>query len=436
MDDDPRPSRFKQYFDEIIDVINNKDHDLSLFREILDDLFESYVKDQVFYVKIGELYLETYEAGKDDYLFALIEKYQAEKFDEEIIPVLSVLFTYKFPIDLFRLVIEKLDPEYFDIVLGLFSYPDEDGIDRAVNNLDILYPQIDADTIQKLLDRLDEVNAITTVPNVRLRDYLSNILVEINEFAPIPDWVIRSTNIADHETVPENIKLLYDQGMLPSEAELQALLPPTPKPAPYISEGAKKDTDYLYSLVVKGLKNLQAEPSAPNYDEVYQGLAKLQNREREDKINWFHKNQSELELMNHPECQRILGASFPIAENINRDSDSKDPCSRYGGCRSSVCYENHNFDDDTGEMIIVDVVDVGRLGEIDWFTGSCQNCKKRIRKRCHATRTVLESGGWYLCFCSWKCVKDDLPENQPLRLHLIGVFEHIYNVFGVYDRKE
>lgn len=435
--DSPSPdSLFHQYFDELMEVINSDNSDAKLFGEILDDLFDSYVKDQVFYDKMGELYLEAYEADQDDYLFGLIEKYQASKLDEETIPVLSIIFTYSFPLEFFRVIIKKFDPEYFDLILGLFSYPDEDGMDCAINNLDILYPDIPADTIQKLLDRLQEANAITTMPNVKLWDYLSNVLVEINEFAPIPGWVIRSANIAEHETVPENIKLLYEQGILPTESLLQALLPSTPKPVPYVSHGAKEDTNYLFKLVSSTLMKLDAESAIPVFRQVCQGIAELTNLEREEKINWYHKNQQELELMNHPECQRVLGGSFPIAENINRDTDSNDPCSRYGGCRSSVCYENHNFDDETGEVIIPNVVSERRLEEIDWFTGSCQNCKKRIRKRCHAVRTVLEGGGWYLCFCSWKCVKEDLPEDQPVRLQMIGVFEHIYNLFGVYDRRE
>ncbi|CAK7994477.1 Hypothetical protein POVR1_LOCUS1, partial [uncultured virus] len=226
---------FDQFFQELMDVINDEESDLGLFKEILGDLFNSYIKDTIFYVKLGELYLAAYETDHDDYLLTLINTYQTTKIDEEVIPALSVFFTYTFPLELFRVVISELEPEYFELMAGLFSYPDDDGIDRAINNFDQLYQQPNAETIQKLLDRLKDVNAITTAPNVKLWDYLSNLLVEINEFAPIPDWVIRGSNILDRENdpeevkIPEKIKRLYERGILPTKSELMTLLPPAPK---------------------------------------------------------------------------------------------------------------------------------------------------------------------------------------------------------------
>jgi hypothetical protein len=47
-------------------------------------------------------------------------------------------------------------------------------------------------------------------------------------------------------------------------------------------------------------------------------------------------------------------------------------------------------------------------GETDWFIGACQQCHKKIMKRCHAVRQPRPVGGWRGCYCSWYCVRKEL----------------------------
>lgn len=63
----------------------------------------------------------------------------------------------------------------------------------------------------------------------------------------------------------------------------------------------------------------------------------------------------------------------------------------------------------------------------DWFTGSCEKCEKRIRRRWHALRRPVPYGGWKGCFCSWKCIRlylDENMEDPDLDYILVNTFEN------------
>ena len=59
-------------------------------------------------------------------------------------------------------------------------------------------------------------------------------------------------------------------------------------------------------------------------------------------------------------------------------------------------------------------------------------------------RMPVEGGGWLGCYCSWKCVRDDIPEQDEgivelldtsgIRNFLVDYFENKIREIGVYDR--
>lgn len=73
-----------------------------------------------------------------------------------------------------------------------------------------------------------------------------------------------------------------------------------------------------------------------------------------------------------------------------------DGCDRHLDCRMLVCcaYEG---EDDSGSLS-------------DWFIGYCQRCDRLVDSRRYAVREPLVRGGWHGCYCSWKCVEEDVDE--------------------------
>jgi hypothetical protein len=81
---------------------------------------------------------------------------------------------------------------------------------------------------------------------------------------------------------------------------------------------------------------------------------------------------------------------------------------------------------------------------LDWFKGNCDTCKKKIKWYHHAVRMPIEDGGWYGCYCSWKCVLEHLPSEgklidqvspNPMRIRLLKLFSEQLDQYGIYDRK-
>ena len=45
----------------------------------------------------------------------------------------------------------------------------------------------------------------------------------------------------------------------------------------------------------------------------------------------------------------------------------------------------------------------------DWYNGRCDHCSISIRDRSHALRMPTKEGGWFGCFCSFKCLEEGIP---------------------------
>ena len=76
---------------------------------------------------------------------------------------------------------------------------------------------------------------------------------------------------------------------------------------------------------------------------------------------------------------------------------------------------------------------------IDWFLGYCDNCYRRIRHRVHGVRKPQPYGGWDGVFCSWRCVIENI-ENQDnledivIQLELVKYIKEQLDQIGIIDR--
>lgn len=138
------------------------------------------------------------------------------------------------------------------------------------------------------------------------------------------------------------------------------------------------------------------------------------------------------ELTNNIELFRRFGPNHPVYGTPLDDSDSAEPCQRFGGCRMFLCVCSETVRDEGELGRTLDVI--YEPEDVDWFRGFCDFCHRKIAKECYAVRRALDSGGWLGCYCSWKCVRDDTPNNE-LAIHaLINHFEDKVNDLKIYDR--
>ena len=149
----------------------------------------------------------------------------------------------------------------------------------------------------------------------------------------------------------------------------------------------------------------------------------LSNLKREGKLvikNYVIIKQLE-DLQNDDELFRLLGPVSPITDAGVDDM-------KYGGERMFIS-QRYVYDDGT------DSTDVNI--ETPWFTGSCEYCNLRIRRKYHAVRQPVDTGGWIGCFCSWKCVRDKVEKvdfTDHFTLELCDLHEEKMEEIGIYDR--
>tara|TARA_R110001592_G_scaffold18816_6_gene77660 strand:- start:5013 stop:6191 length:1179 start_codon:yes stop_codon:yes gene_type:complete len=74
-------------------------------------------------------------------------------------------------------------------------------------------------------------------------------------------------------------------------------------------------------------------------------------------------------------------------------------------------------------------------GEITWFQGRCDSCRKFILDISHALRFPNNHGGWKGCYCSFECLKADPPHKVTKEENiLLGIMKANIDRGGIMDR--
>ena len=74
-------------------------------------------------------------------------------------------------------------------------------------------------------------------------------------------------------------------------------------------------------------------------------------------------------------------------------------------------------------------------GEITWFQGRCDSCRKFILDISHALRFPNHHGGWKGCYCSFECLKADPPHKVCKEENiLLGIMKSNIDREGIMDR--
>jgi hypothetical protein len=77
----------------------------------------------------------------------------------------------------------------------------------------------------------------------------------------------------------------------------------------------------------------------------------------------------------------------------------------------------------------------------DWFSGFCNNCHLRIRRRVHSLRIPMPTGGWLGCYCSFKCLREGVKNFEYERKDffqvthvMVDILEDEIMTIGIQDR--
>ena len=351
-----------------------------------------------------------FKVGAPEMVPVLFEAFDDDNSVVNTRPSATTFFTISDPTltpEVYRFVAEATEEKdnYGTHIYNLLDYASDEGVMRAVEKLDVAYGQQPYDFYDQLLTRINKLDELKGTFNTVIFQYAAMKYAELEEYADIPQDIIRSV-------------------VLPTErslAEYAVTVKAKPRNIPSINETTM--------MMVTDL-DIRSAVSYNNRDEIYneikEELSSMSNEAYKELAKKYTDILAQTELQFHEELFRIYGPSYPVEGYSNLAENSDDSCNVYGGCRMLLC---------NGHTPRTDVEDIHEWEEIDWFTESCCKCKKKIRFRHLAKRMPLPGGGWDTdSYCSWECVRDDIMEPDVIQTLLTNYFEKKSLRIGIYDR--
>jgi len=255
-----------------------------------------------------------------------------------------------------------------------------------------------------------------------LEEYYQKYSPEIEQ----PPWITElSSSIPTQEeliAVPTQEELIA----VPTQEELIAMLPPPYQVEPFTVPPIP-DIVEMFSLGLEA-QGFSVDLIDESRDKLTQELEQLS---REELIGFYRTVAYELQQRDKSDSDLIfsvLGPTNPMVEEDYLDQES--PCARYGGCRLLTCtHFVSDFDQELWGLSAEEPLD-----QLEWFTGVCQTCQKRIPQKFWAVRRPVVMGGWVGTFCSFECARNDPALTQAEGARLISYFENQIRSKGIYNR--
>ena len=217
--------------------------------------------------------------------------------------------------------------------------------------------------------------------NQKLRAFFLNKIAKSQPTTKRPEWVI--------DCEPGNLVAQLPPLPTPMEATKEIL-------SDFVICGIQGDTQKLEEAI-------SIQYSMGSITQKIGMISRFKKVELFDDTDWF---------LEYGPLNTIYHASNPEPTHV---------CHRYGGCRMLLCCEYENKGDD-GES-----VDIFSKRRGSWFRGECDICQNKIEKSCCAVRLPLQKGGWYGCYCSFECVREQTEDKKELQLISIAE-DQIYTI--------
>lgn len=312
---------------------------------------------------------------------------------------------------------------------------------EACDKLILTYGEPTIDIIQKIYN-----DSFRDSTNNAVTDYFANILRQKGPYAEIPQWMIIPKN--EILVKESDIKIpIYDVDIsnITTDSVIDILLDNLKiqkinKPKTIISginynTGNVEELDgniLAYSKLPDKTIILEDKPTEPSdlsdselsilKSQLINKLNNMNKEELDNMLQEYIKVKTLSSLQNDDTLFRIMGPAAPLTAATSDELIN-------GGDRMfySYTFEGEDFD---GEIELDDDI------IIEWFTGWCYFCNKRIRRKWHAVREPIIGGGWEGCYCSFNCVRDSINYYNPNdeSLTLTYIYENQMNKIGIFDR--
>jgi hypothetical protein len=323
----------------------------------------------------------------------------------------------------------------------LINYDSSSKYAPVYERIDSLFYNTDLQVYKRLLEySISKNNSIAI-------DFFTIAVCKNNNYAPVPEWVIREITVSDKSTESDKsndsdnfyssndiltgseilsefaqstLKIIdgWDSTNLPI---YNTLIPEVPELKVDFSVVDLNDTTENVRLLSEGLMSLGIGidnlESARN--EIRKKLNECSEAEKMQLLEPILINNNNDILQRDSELFKYLGPANP---HFNSDVEYPHICYKYGGCRmlTCTCFE----------------IDSDDIPLNDWFTGVCNVCLLKIRSRAHAIRKPLSMGGFVGCFCSFECLRKHMTISNMVNELMIDKMESDLLKFKIIDRRE
>jgi len=383
---------------------------------------------------------------------------------DEYLPSSPIYFLMENDIDqnVIDMMIQSLyDWDYVDYVYQLIHQDSSPKTELALKRLDRAFGDQDQEVYQVLLKQIDIQREEEGIYNNVVKEFLSEKLEDVSEYAPRPKWIKSYYDkIPDEEDIeldiPEDLTI---EGVLPSADRAADLilehfdsLPVPSQAIQSVTTTFKEKADEKTKVKITEIPTIKSTKDKKIVKENVISCPMISTEERaalaekktdvrkaflisynaatvREKINLLGSlltNKISEELLEKDEkLFTILGPSNSIYGMV---MDPDNICCKYGGCRMLTCIDFEN-EDEFGE-----IVDEDPEAVIEWFKGACEYCHKKIAKKIYALRRPLTFGGWKGTFCSFECLRKVVPMNDVLNHFIINQIESQLMHIGIQDR--
>lgn len=282
--------------------------------------------------------------------------------DKYRLPLLSqILTSLLYEDDLAAFILSQYpEKSYQEIISSYIRYDNDPDLVTGLRRLDSIKGPLEYEEYQHLIE-LAQLNG-----NVIVEEYLVSVLEKIAPFAPIPPWVKQEEVVS-----PVILEPNFD---------------------------IPESDDRIIELITAGVRaqGRSEEERQELIDTLRIKLAGASLEEKRAMITSILENKAIADLASDDKLIGLYGpANFIAGIDL---TDKEVMCNRYGGCRMLTCIDFEDFE----EYPIED------YEATDWFIGACQQCHLRIRHPWHALRLPLDHGGWVGCYCSEKCLRQNI----------------------------
>ena len=298
----------------------------------------------------------------------------------------------------------SLNHNFYEIVYELIFVTDEfssDEISLAFSKAAQIFKMPDLEQLLKMQEFSEHRNPV-------IYSELTDIIRKVNNFAPIPDWMITLDILPKESSVQPPSKANYNIG-IPTNDQIFNLL----------KVDIKNEINDLMSCDKETVDKLS--------EEVISGFNALSLEAKNNQLDEFYGKNVKLALEDDRQLFLTYGPSAPFVDATLEELD-------YGGARMFL-FNNFDTTDDYDDFEYND--DGTSRNIVEWFVGYCEQCDLKIRRKWHAVRIPIKYGGWKGCFCSFECVRNNIVEtynSDEIMLTLVDIYEQQMQKYGIIDR--